>query len=242
MAPTNIKPITVYGHYLPFPNPPKVFILLKLLGIPYNHVMKVASDDPTLEDGIKHPNFTSINPNGRVPAIADPNNNNFHVWESGAILQYLAEIYDTDHKFSGKTVEERSLINQWIAFQISGQAPMSGQLIWFSVPQGHLLKYGEKTPDHVLLRFRNEVRRIYSVFNAHLEQQKAKGSDWIVGDRMTIADIAWAPWTRTMIYMPTYDPTFYDEFPAVKAWFAKMEEIPAVRETIAELTAPAPKN
>ncbi|KAF3212901.1 glutathione S- transferase, nitrogen catabolite repression regulator [Orbilia oligospora] len=218
MAPTNIKPITVYGHYLPFPNPPKVFILLKLLGIPYNHVMKVASDDPTLEDGIKHPNFTSINPNGRVPAIADPNNNNFHVWESGAILQYLAEIYDTDHKFSGKTVEERSLINQWIAFQISGQAPMSGQLIW------------------------NEVRRIYSVFNAHLEQQKAKGSDWIVGDRMTIADIAWAPWTRTMIYMPTYDPTFYDEFPAVKAWFAKMEEIPAVKETIAELTAPTPKN
>ncbi|KAK6344666.1 hypothetical protein TWF718_006624 [Orbilia javanica] len=241
MAPVSVKPITVYGHYLPFPNPPKILIFLKLLGIPYEHVMKISTDDPKVENGIKHPNFTSINPNGRVPAITDPNQNNINVWESGPILQYLAEVYDKDYRFSGKTLEERTLINEWIGFQISGQAPMSGQLIWFSVPQGHLLKYGENTPDHVKTRFRNEVRRIYGVLNTHLEEQKAKGSDWIVGDRMTIADIAWVPWTRTMIYMPTYDPTFYDDFPAVKAWFARMEAIPAVKETFVELTAPSAK-
>ncbi|KAK6519968.1 hypothetical protein TWF506_000262 [Arthrobotrys conoides] len=99
MAPTNVKPITFYGQYLPFPNPPKVFILLKPLGIPYNHIIKIATDDPTVENGIKHPSFTAINPNGRVPVVTDPNQNNIHVWESSATLQYITEVYDKDHKF-----------------------------------------------------------------------------------------------------------------------------------------------
>ncbi|KAK6496937.1 glutathione S- transferase, nitrogen catabolite repression regulator [Arthrobotrys musiformis] len=238
MAPTNLRPLTVYGTYFPSPNPPKVVFLLKLLGLPYNYVIKSLKDDPAVEDGIKHPNFTSINPNGRLPAITDPNQNNIHVWESGAILQYLTEVYDKDHRFSGKNLEERTLINEWLAFQISGQAPMSGQIMWFSHPQGHTAKYGAQAPDHILMRFKNEVDRIYGVLNTQLEKQKAKGSGWIVTDRMTIVDLAWAPWAGLMTVAPAPHPEFFDGFPEVKAWLARMDEVPAVKAAIAELKAP----
>ncbi|KAK6522902.1 hypothetical protein TWF281_002329 [Arthrobotrys megalospora] len=232
---SSLKPITFYGHLGATPNPPKVLILLKLLGLPYTHVEKALTDDPTVEDGIKHQNFTSINPNGRIPAITDPNQNDINVWESAAILQYLTEVYDTEHKFSGKDLEERTLINEWIAFQISGQAPMQGQYFWFSFDKLHKAKYGEQAPEHVTVRFKNEVRRIYGVLNTQLEKQSAKGSDWIVADRLTIADVAWIAWSRVVSAVGLD----LDELPAFKAWLAKMDELPAVKETYAELNPPA---
>ncbi|EPS40632.1 hypothetical protein H072_5488 [Dactylellina haptotyla CBS 200.50] len=231
---SSLKPITMYGHFGPAPNPPKVIMLLKLLGLPYVQIEKNITGDPAVEDGIKHPNFTAINPNGRLPAITDPNQNNINVWESAAILQYLAEVYDTDHKFSGKNLEERTLINEWIAFQISGQAPMQGQAFWFSFDRLHYAKYGERAPDHVITRFKEEVKRVYGVLNTQLERQKAKGSGWIISDRLTIADVAWLPWSRSS---PAIGIDL-DEFPAMKEWLARMEEVPAIKETFEELNPP----
>ncbi|KAK6539229.1 hypothetical protein TWF694_009470 [Orbilia ellipsospora] len=231
---SSLKPITVYGHYGHGPNPPKVFIFLKLLGLSYNHVPKDVNNDPTLEDGIKHPNYTSINPNGRIPAIVDPNQNDIAVWESAAILQYLAEVYDTDHKFSGRTLEERTFINSWIAFQISGQAPMQGQAFWFIHDRLHFAKYGEKAPEHVVTRFKDEVKRIYGVLNTHLQKQKEKGSGYIVGDRLTIADIAWFPWSK----FASGTGLDMDEVPAFKEWLDRMLALKEVEETYTEL---APK-
>ncbi|KAF3925205.1 Glutathione-S-transferase [Dactylellina cionopaga] len=234
---SSLKPITFYGHLGMTPNPPKVLIFLKLLGLPYKLVEKDMSNDPTVENGIKHSSYTSINPNGRIPAIVDPNQNDIAVWESAAILQYLAEIYDPDHKFSGKNLQERTDINAWIAFQISGQAPMQGQLFWFSFDTLHLAKYKEKAPDHILTRFREEITRIYGILDAQLEKQKNKGSDWIVTDRLTIADVAWITWSRLI------GPTGLDleKLPNVKAWLAKMDEVPAVKAAYVELNPETPK-
>ncbi|KAJ6264599.1 Glutathione-S-transferase [Drechslerella dactyloides] len=228
----SIQPITIYGHKGRAPNPPKVHILLDLLNIPWTLVELEMKHDPTDEKSIKHPSYLAVNPNGRIPAIVDPNQNNIAVWESAAILQYITEVYDTTHKFSGKTLEERTLINEWIAFQISGQGPIQGQIFWFSFDRFHKEKYGEAAPPHVVQRFRDEIHRVCGVVEGQLARQKAKGSDWIACDRMTIADIAWYPWSRANAFAGID----MEEFPNLKAWVDRMGEVPAVKhvyETVA---------
>ncbi|EWC43576.1 hypothetical protein DRE_01463 [Drechslerella stenobrocha 248] len=220
-----LEPITIFGHEGGAPNPPKVFILAKLLGLPYTFIPKDMKHDPEDPNSIKHPSYLAVNPNGRVPAIIDPNQDNIAVWESAAILQYLAEVYDKDFKYSGKNLQERTLINSWLAFQISGQGPMQGQAIWFTVPAYHKAVYGE-APDHVAQRFRNEMHRVYSVVETQLEKQKANGSDWLVTDRLTIVDIAWITWARGC----TYVGIDLDTFPNLRDWIARIEAIPEAKE------------
>ncbi|KAF3913813.1 Glutathione-S-transferase [Orbilia brochopaga] len=229
---TSLKPITVYAHKGRAPNPPKVFILLDLLNIPWTLVEKDMKHDPNDPKSIKHDSYLAINPNGRIPAIVDPNQNDIAVWESAAILQYLCEVYDTEHKYSGRNLEERTLINEWIAFQISGQGPIHGQIFWFSFDRFHKEKYGEAAPEHVAQRFRDEINRVCGVVERQLARQKEKGSDWIVADRMTIADIAWLPWSRANGFAGIK----MEEFPNLKAWVERMQEVKEVKhvyETVA---------
>ncbi|KAF3932775.1 Glutathione-S-transferase [Dactylella cylindrospora] len=227
----DLKPITVYAHYGSTPNPPKVLILLELLGLPYTVVDKQMRGDESDPNHIKHPNFTSINPNGRIPAIVDPNNNDFAVWESAAILQYLAEKYDPSGKYYGKDIEERTLVNIWLAFQISGQGPMQGQYFWFNFPQLHEAKWGKPASDDVKERYKLEVARIYTVFEGQLERQKAKGSEWVALDRLTIADIAWFVWAR----LSPGAGIDLEKFPLMKGWLGRLEALDAVKKTYVEL-------
>ncbi|KAJ8125869.1 hypothetical protein O1611_g7768 [Lasiodiplodia mahajangana] len=115
---TSLKPITVWGHTIG-PNPLKVRMILEELGLPYDFKILEFNE-------IKGEAFLKLNPNGRVPAIEDPNTG-LTLWESGPIIEYLVEQYDKDHKISYSTFPEKYLIKQWIGFQISAFPRRRGQ-------------------------------------------------------------------------------------------------------------------
>jgi glutathione S-transferase len=108
------------------PNSWKVVTVLEELGLPYKIDLLIFAD-------VKKPEFIAINPNGRVPAMKDPNSGGLILWESGAIVEYLIETYDKQGKISYVREEEMELkwqTRQWLAFQISGQGPYFGQATW----------------------------------------------------------------------------------------------------------------
>ncbi|UZJ50686.1 hypothetical protein CBS101457_000006 [Exobasidium rhododendri] len=116
---------TLYAHG--GPNALKAAILLEKLGLTYRLVpLEAFSDDA--EKGMKGSKYLAINPNGRVPAIVDHEANDFAVWESGAILLYLTDVYDKEGQFYGRTPQERATTAQWLSFQLSGLGPVQGNL------------------------------------------------------------------------------------------------------------------
>jgi len=117
-----IKPIKVWGQG--GPNPPKVIFILEELDLPHEIIFVALSD-------VKKPEYVAINPNGRLPAIHDPNTN-ITLWESGAIMEYLIEHYDTQHRLSfARGTPEYYHAKQWLFFQTTGQGPYYGQAAWF---------------------------------------------------------------------------------------------------------------
>lgn len=225
---SQLKPLKPYG--LAGPNPPKVIMVLEELGIPYEA-------EATRFDQVKTPEFLAINPNGRMPALQDPNTG-LTVWESGAILEYLVERYDKDNKISFPAgSDEAALARQWLFFQVSGQGPYYGQAVFFS------RYHHEKLPSAVE-RFVKEINRVTGVLESHLSKQKGNVADagaegdgpWLVGDRYTYADMSFVPWQHMLTLVPLdpevkvhHDP---NEFPNVKKWMANMMARPAVAKAI----------
>ncbi|GKZ69398.1 glutathione S-transferase, nitrogen catabolite repression regulator [Aspergillus niger] len=212
---TNLKPITVW--LTPSgPNPWKVIVILEELNIPYK-INAFGFED------VKKPPFISINPNGRVPAIQDPNtpnptnpNHPFTLWESGAIIQYLIDLYDPTHILSyPPSTPEKHLLNQYLQFQMSGQGPYYGQCGWFSVLSPQKLPVA-------ITRYQAEVHRILSVLNTILE-----GRTWLVGEKCTYADLAFLPWNCQLEMLIPKDSEdeggILDPYPWVKAWHERME-------------------
>lgn len=183
---------TLYSHKGPGPNPLKIAILLEKLGLSFDVADLDFGNDPVR--GVKSEKFLKINPNGRVPALVDHQNNDFVIWESGAILYYLVEKYDKDGKFFGTSVDERAVTMQWLTFQLSGLGPVQG-----NVNYAHLFwepTYGEKPCKSVFTRFEGESHRLYQVLEDQLAMQKQRGSDFIALDRPTIADFSFYPWVN----------------------------------------------
>jgi len=133
----------------------------------------------------KSPKYLKLNPNGRIPTIVDHSNNNFVVFESGAILWYLAEKYN---KFLPQNSNKKFLTLQWLMFQIGNIGPMMGQAMYF---QRIAAKLGEEHPFSIK-RYINESRRLLEILNTYLE-----GKKYIVNDEYTIADMAIYPWARS---------------------------------------------
>ncbi|KAI1821880.1 glutathione S-transferase [Xylaria intraflava] len=221
----SLKPITVWG-FLAGPNPLKVLMILEELGVPHEHKLI-----PTEE--LKGEAFLKINPNGRAPAIEDPNTG-LTLWESGAIVEYLIEQYDKDCKFSYDTFTEKYLIKQWIAYQISGQGPYYGQGVWFS------LIHQEKIPS-AIERYWKEAERVRSVLELHLSRQAAKqGKDaaskdiWLVGDKCTVADLSWFIWEQIINLCMTTTGAAIEKgkYPHYDAWYARLEERPSAQHAI----------
>ena len=160
----------------PTPNGWKASITLEELGIPYEvHAINLMGGDQ------KKPEYLAINPNGRIPAIVDRDEENFAVFESGAIMIYLAEkagkLLPTDRR-------GRSRVIQWLMFQMGGVGPMMGQANVF-------FRYFPEKIQPAIDRYQNESRRLFEV----LDGQLAKG-EWLAGD-YSIADIANWSWVRT---------------------------------------------
>ncbi|MBM9575828.1 glutathione S-transferase family protein [Leptospira sp. 201903070] len=185
------------------PNGRKVSILLEELGIPYT-VYPV--DFGKLEQ--KEEWYLKINPNGRIPAIIDKDNGDFTVFESGAILLYLAE---KTGKLLPKDLKEKSVVIQWLMFQMSGLGPMQGQA-------GVFLKYAPEKIPFAISRYQNETKRIYSVLNRRLGETK-----YIGGNGFSIADIATWPW----INVHEWVEISLDGFPNLKRWEEELAKRPA---------------
>ena len=171
-------------YSLPTPNGVKVSIMLEETGLPYEpHLVSFESNDQM------SPEFLSLNPNNKIPAILDPNGpagKPLALFESGVILIYLAE---KTGLFLPQDAAARYETIQWLMWQMGGIGPMFGQLGFFHFFAGK--DYADKRP---LERYVAESKRLLGVLNQRLE-----GRDWIMGGAYTIADIAIFPWVRNLI-------------------------------------------
>lgn len=169
----------------------------------------------------KAPDYLKINPNGRIPALIDRSNDDFAIFESGAILWYLAGKYG---QFLSQDPKERSETLQWLMFQMAGVGPMMGQAMFFqriAAPNGHDEPYS-------IQRYVDESRRLLDVLDKRLD-----GRDFLVGDSYSIADIATYPWARAWPWAKL-DITGLDH---LKAWLKRIDDRPAVQKA---LTIPKP--
>ncbi|WP_434362040.1 glutathione S-transferase N-terminal domain-containing protein [Parasalinivibrio latis] len=158
------------------PNGYKISIALEEMGLDYEvHHLDLMSNEQ------KQPEFLAINPNGRIPAIIDRDNDDFAVFESGAILLYLAE---KTGKFLPEDPKKRSQVIQWLMFQMGGVGPMMGQANVF------YRYFPEKIPA-AIERYQKEGRRLFEVMNGQLADNR-----YLAGDDYTIADMSTWPWVR----------------------------------------------
>lgn len=179
-----LHPDRIQLYSLPTPNGVKVSIMLEETGLPYEaHRVSFDTQDQM------SPEFLSLSPNNKIPAILDPDGPGgkpLPLFESGAILIYLA---DKTGRFLPHDAAERYVAIQWLMFQMGGIGPMFGQLGFFNKFAGR--HYEDKRP---LERYVAEAKRLLAV----LDKQLA-GRAWIMGDDYTIADIAILPWVRNLI-------------------------------------------
>jgi GST-like protein len=190
------------------PNGRKVSILLEELGLGYE-VKRLQLDK--MEQ--KQDWYLRINPNGRIPAIVDRDEGDFAVFESGAILLYLAE------KIGQLLPVERrgrSTVIQWLMFQMGGVGPMQGQA-------GVFYRYAPERIDYAISRYQRETRRLYEVLD-----QRLQGSEYLAGD-YSIADIAHYPW----VSRHAWAGVSVDGLPHLKRWLGLLEARPAVRRGMA---------
>jgi len=189
------------------PNGYKISVTLEELGLPYT----VQPID--IGQGVqKQPDFLKINPNGRIPAIVDREEGDFPIFESGAIMLYLAEktgkLMPTDRK-------GRSRVTQWLMFQMAGVGPMQGQANVF-------FRYFPEKLQPAIDRYQNETRRLYTV----LDTQLSRG-EYLAGD-YSIADIANWSWVR----IHDWSGVSVDGLPNLQRWLAAIEQRPAARKGI----------
>ncbi|KXJ94643.1 glutathione transferase 1 [Microdochium bolleyi] len=204
-----IQPIVLHGAPLG-PNPSKIVMLFEELGLPYEHRHLDFSK-------VKQEPFLSLNPNGRLPAIEDPNTG-ITLWESGAIIEYIIETYDKDNKLSIATFPEKFHLKQWLHFQMSGQGPYYGQYIWFS------RHHPEKLPSAVE-RYEQQILRVVSVLDKALE-----GKEYLVGNKFTYADLALISWEHAVhLFHPDLE-AMTAKYQNYTQWLARLNGRPAIRK------------
>lgn len=190
------------------PNGWKASILLEELGVEYNvHALDLKSGEQ------KTPEYLALNPNGRIPTIVDPEADNFAVFESGAILIYLAEKHG---RFLPIDVKGRSRVIQWVMFQIAGIGPMQGQANVF-------YRYFDKKIPEAIDRYQHETRRLYEVLDRQLQ-----GRDYIC-DEYSIADIAAWPWVK----LHDWAGVATEGLDALEGWIERVGKREAVQRGIA---------
>lgn len=213
------QPDRLQLYSLPTPNGVKVSIALEELGLPYEpHLVDIGKNESWT------PEFLSLNPNGKIPAILDPDGPGgkpIALFESGAILLYLA---DKTGKLLPADPIRRYQAIQWVFFQMAFVGPMFGQVGFFHKFAGR--EYEDKRP---LERYVNESKRVLGVLETRLD-----GRQWLMDDDYSIADIASIGWVRNLIGF--YDAgalVEYDKLTHVPAWLERALARPAVQRGLA---------
>ncbi|CAM3992230.1 MULTISPECIES: GSH-dependent disulfide bond oxidoreductase [Rahnella] len=200
-------------YYAPTPNGHKISLFLEESGLQYRlHRIDISAGEQF------KPEFLAISPNNKIPAIVDSQPVDggapVSVFESGAILQYLAE---KTGKFLSKELRERTLTLEWLTWQVAGFGPMLGQ-------NHHFTHYAPQPVPYAIERFLQETQRLYGVLNRQLEKNA-----YIAGDQYSIADMATYPWVvaheRQRIDLA--------EYPAVRNWFERVKSRPATQKAYA---------
>lgn len=197
------------------PNGWKASVTLEELGLDY----QVRALD-LMKGEQKTPDYLRINPNGRIPAIVDHDADGFAVFESGAVMIYLAE---KTGRLMPSDAQGRSRVLQWLMFQMGGVGPMMGQANVF------YRYFPEKLPA-AIARYQNESRRLFEVLDRRLGE-----SEWLAGDDYSIADIANWCWVRTH----KWSGVTVDGLPQLQRWLAAINARPAARRGI-EVPYPMP--
>jgi len=211
-------PDRIQLYSLPTPNGVKVSIMLEETGLAYEpHMIDIGKNETWT------PEFLSLNPNGKIPAMIDPDGPGgkpLGLFESGAILQYLAE---KTGKFLPADPARRYQTLQWVYFQMGGVGPMFGQLGFFHKFAGREIE--DKRP---LERYAKESERLLGVLETRLE-----GRTWIMEDDYTIADIALLGWVRNLIgFYGAAEIVHYDRLKNVPAWLERGLARPAVQRGV----------
>ncbi|MDG9667041.1 glutathione binding-like protein [Hahella sp. CR1] len=189
------------------PNGHKISIALEEMALPYN---VIAID---LSSGVqKQPEYLKLNPNGRIPTIVDRDNDDFVVFESGAILVYLGE---KSGKFYPTEAKKQSQVLQWLMFQMGGIGPMMGQANVF-------FRYFPEKLQPAIDRYQNEVKRLFGVLDGHLADNQFLAGDY------SIADIANWAWVRTH----NWSGVDIADFPHLTRWVQEIAARPAAQKGI----------
>jgi GST-like protein len=206
------------------PNGHKVHIMLEECGQRlgkdwHAHAVDIGAGDQF------QPDFLKLSPNNKIPAMLDshgPNGKPFSLFESGAILVYLASKFG---KFMPKSDTAKFETLQWLMFQMGGVGPMLGQAHHFRI-------YAPEKIDYAYDRYTNEAKRIYGVLDKQVQSRK-----FIAGNQYSIADIATFPWIRSW----KNQGIDWSDYPALKDWFDRISERPAVKrgvDVLANLRVP----
>lgn len=211
-----IQTLPIDLYYAATPNGRKITIMLEELELPYAiYPINIGRGDQF------KPEFLAISPNNKIPAIVDPEGPEgtpVSIFESGAILKYLAEKFG---RFYGTNWSERIRIDEWLFWQVGGFGPMLGQ-------NNHFSRYAPEKIPYAIKRYQDESHRLYRVLDTQLRKQAELGGDYVAGD-YSIADIAIFDWSRGS------DNHGIDitEFPSFAAWRQRVTDRPAVQRALA---------
>ena len=201
-------------YALTSPNVQKIYIMLEETGLPYKEIfVDVWKNDNHSAD------FRKINPNGKIPAIVDhdgPGGKPYTVFESGAILMYLAE---KSGKLLPKDMAKRYDVIQWLILQVANIGPAFGNFTHFNL-------FAKAGNEYSVSRYRTEMKRLYEVLEQRLAQVPYLG-----GDEYSIADIATFPWTRNH----DAQGVKWEDNPNLARWFNAIAERPAVKAALAKI-------
>lgn len=199
-----LEDLTLY--FWPTPNGQKIAIMLEEIGEPYRvHYVDITKGEQY------DPAFLAISPNNKMPALVDhdgPDGNPLAIFESGAILRYLARKYE---RFYPQSERRKAEVDQWLFWQVGGLGPMSGQAL-------HFRKYAPEKIAYGIERYTNEVARLYGVLDKRLSDREYLATDY------SIADIACYPW---VLRAPDTGQDLA-KFPHISAWVRRIAERPAV--------------
>lgn len=210
MSTNALKPLTLHAHSTG-PNPYKVAIVLEALNLAYEVKLW---DFSATSKGVKGAEFTAINPNGRVPALHDPNTG-VTSWESLACINYLLRVYDTSNKLGPRAEggeQAKADFDAWSSFLISTLGPMMGQCNWFR-------HYHAERNDNAYQRYEAQAYRCFEVLDGQI---KKHGGKWVLpGESPSAVDYHFEPWLRQY----GFAGLSLDKYPSLKAWVERVQQL-----------------